>query len=271
MSCSAHANLRVDHPALPAPILHAKDSIHTRMYKLLAAASLALLLASCWESESLPKAGLNPALLDEPLQTAVRQQAFQTSAGGIDYTVQPLYRYELAGLVVSRHDSKVWWDYAHAEWKDELNAVDLCVVWGDNVKSGAYLPLSYSSDQWTCHVETRSSEAWQAFDPAALSNNHLLTDQPALAQRLREVRIGDQIRLRGYLAEYSHKVGQGFRRGTSISRNDTGNGACETIFVEEFEILDRGGKPWRALRWPAGIAFAVFVVLWLRQPVTFRN
>jgi hypothetical protein len=241
------------------------------MYKLLAAASLALLLTSCWKAESLPHSGLSPVLLDEPLQLPVRQPAFQTQVGGIEYTVQPLYRYELAGLVVSRHDSKAWWDYAHAEWKDELNAVDLCVVWGDNVSSSAYLPLNYSSDQWTCHVQTGSSEAWQAFDPTALSNNHLITDQPALAQRLRDARIGDQIRLRGYLAEYSHKVGTGFHRGTSTTRNDTGNGACETIYVEEFEILEPGGKPWRALRWPAAIAFGVFVLLWLRQPVTFRD
>ena len=241
------------------------------MYKLLAAASLALLLASCWKSESLPDAALNPALLDEPLQTTVRQAAFQARIGAVDYTVQPLYRYELAGLVVSRHNSKVWWDYAHKEWKDELNAVDLCVVWGGNVATGAYRPLSYSSDQWTCHAVTGSSEAWQAFDPSALSNNHLLTDNPELARRLRDVRIGDQIRLRGYLAEYSHKVGAGFHRGTSITRNDSGNGACETIFVEEFEVLERGGKPWRALRWPAAIALAVFLLLWLRQPVTFRD
>lgn len=242
------------------------------MYKLLAAASLALLLASCWKAESLPTpTGLRADLLDEPGQVPVRQQPFQTRVGEVEYTVQPLYRYELTGLVVSRHDSHAWWDYAHKEWKDELNAVDLCVVWGDNVASGAYLPLSYSSDQWTCHVETGSSAAWQAFDPNALSNNHLLTDQAALAKRLRGVRIGDQIRLRGYLAEYSHQVGQGFRRCTSTTRNDTGNGACETIFVEEFNLLEPGGKPWRALRWPAAIALVVFVLLWLRQPVTFRD
>lgn len=242
------------------------------MYKLLAAASLALFLTSCWKAESLPApATLRSELLEEPRQTLVQQPPFQTRAGGIDYTVQPLYRYDLYGLVVSRHDSQAWWDYAHKEWKDALNAVDLCVVWGDNVASGAYLPLHYASDQWTCHVETGSTAAWQAFHPAALSNNHLLTDQPAIARRLREARIGDQIHVQGYLAEYSHKVGGGFHRGTSTTRTDEGNGACETLFVEDFEILEAGGKPWRALRWPAGIAWAVFLLLWLMQPVAYRD
>jgi hypothetical protein len=242
------------------------------MYKLLAVASLALLLTSCWKAESLPPPTvLRPELLQEPEQVAVRERAFQTQVGEVEYTVQPLYRYELTGLVVSRHDSTTWWDSAHAEWNDALNAVDLCVVWGANVAGGAYLPLSYSSGQWTCNVKTDSDAAWQAFDPAALSNNHLLTDQPELAALMRKVRIGDQIRLRGYLAEYSHSVGGGFQRGTSTTRSDTGNGACETVFVENFEILDAGGKPWRALRWPAAIACLVFVVLWLRQPVTFSD
>ena len=68
-----------------------------------------------------------------------------------------------------------------------------------------------------------------------------------------------------------HKVGSGFHLGTSITRNDSGNGACETIFVDEFEVIEPGGKPWRALRSPAAMALAIFVVLWLREPVTYQD
>src|SRR6185369_15816656 len=105
--------------AMLSALFKARQPVSTPpMYRLLAAASLALLLTSCWKAESLTRAGLSPVLLHEPVQIPFRQPAFQTQVGGIEYTVQPLYRYELAGLVVSRHDSKAWWDYAHAEWKD---------------------------------------------------------------------------------------------------------------------------------------------------------
>jgi hypothetical protein len=44
---------------------------------------------------------------------------------------------------------------------------------------------------------------------------------------------GDHIRLKGVLAKYANKD-SGFNRGTSITREDTGNGACETIYLNEF-------------------------------------
>ena len=57
---------------------------------------------------------------------------------------------------------------------------------------------------------------------------------------------GDQIRFRGMLASYSHSGGK-FRRGTSTSRTDTGNGACETVFVTDFEIVKKANSRWRKL------------------------
>ena len=35
-------------------------------------------------------------------------------------------------------------------------------------------------------------------------------------------------------------------RGTSTTRDDTGNGACETIYVTGFEIIGRANAGWRA-------------------------
>jgi hypothetical protein len=103
---------------------------------------------------------------------------------------------------------------------------------------------------------------------AAISNNHLLTDDPLVAKKMRSVRIGDQVRFRGWLAEYSHNHnGQGFRRGTSTVRNDTGNGACETIYVKDFEIIRRGGGPWRAMIWVAWALIGIGLVGWFRLPM----
>jgi len=57
---------------------------------------------------------------------------------------------------------------------------------------------------------------------------------------------GDQIYLKGYLAEYTHSNGS-FRRGTSTTRVDSGNGACETIYLEDFRILKGANLFWRYL------------------------
>jgi hypothetical protein len=235
-------------------------------------ASSLLFLLAWWRSDMLPgSTELLAALGDEPVQIALRQPAFAAISHGVTYAVQPLYDYDLYGLVVSKHDAGSWWDYVHREWNDSLNIVDLCLVWGNNVRSAAYADVDFSSGQFTCNFSTRSDSAFAAFDQAAISNNHLLTDNPALAKVLRKVRVGDQIHFRGSLSEYSHHAGFNFKRGTSTIRTDTGNGACETVFIESIKILKSGGQPWRKLVWPAAIIFLLACIAWVRQPLRFND
>ena len=85
---------------------------------------------------------------------------------------------------------------------------------------------------------------------------------------MRSVRVGDQIRFRGYLAEYEHNHnGQPFHRGTSIVRTDTGNSACETVYVQDVEITRRGNGPWRALVWTAWLLLGIGCIAWFRMPL----
>lgn len=240
--------------------------------KLALLGSLTLLGLSLWLAEALPPAAaLDPTLLAEPLQRAVREPAFDTTIGGITYTVKPLHRYEISGLVVSRHDALGWRDYIHRDWHDKLNVADICVVWGSNAQSGAYLPLRFWNGQFTCNWEAPTADSYSDFDPTAISNNHLLAANAHTVRRIRAARVGDQIRITGVLAEYSHNHGFAFRRGTSTTRSDSGNGACETIYVEDFRILKTGGTPWRSLRWVAGGLLILSLLGWFFQPARFND
>jgi hypothetical protein len=239
-----------------------------RLGKLLFFLGLALVAVSFWQKDKLPEPrALRAELLDEPRQVAIERAPFDVAVGDVTYHVRPLYKYDLYGLVVSRHDSDTWWDYIHKEWNDRLNVVDLCVVWGNNAASGIYRDIDFSSGQFVCYFQTSSSEAYAAFDQTAISNNHLLSADRSLVKKLRDVRIGDQIHFRGTLAEYSHEHGTPFTRGTSTVRADSGNGACETVYVEDFEWLGRGGGPWHTLQW-LGVGLIVAGVLaWFTLPV----
>lgn len=241
-----------------------------KFVRVLLIGSLLLLALALWRKDVLPNPQvLRQELLEEPQQVAVQRAAFETSAGGVTYSVQPLYTYDLYGLVVSRHDSDTWWDYIHREWNDHLNVVDLCVLWGNNVRNGAYKDIEFSSGQFVCNFSTSSQAAYEAFDQAAISNNHLLSNDKQVARTLRAVRVGDQVHFRGFLSEYLH--GGGFKRGTSIVRTDTGNGACETVFVEDAEILQAGGGPWRKLVWVAVSLFVIGIVGWLMLPAQLND
>ena len=109
--------------------------------------------------------------MDEPVQTRVRKPPFDTRVNGIDYRVQPRYSYEINAVVVSLHHSDTWWDYAHKAWGDHVNIMDLCLAWGDTVRSGVYRDASFSNNQWECHWSYGSERAMQLFDNAQVQQD----------------------------------------------------------------------------------------------------
>jgi hypothetical protein len=231
-------------------------------------ASLAVFLLGLYKGDTLPPpSGLLSVLASEPVQRPVDRPPFDTTVNDVTYHIKPLYRYELWGLVVSRHHADSFIDYAHQEWGDHLNTVDLCVIWGKNAFSGVYEKAHFSSGQWTCYVEY-SAETGARFSWNEMSNNHLLVDRAAIRQQLKRARVGDQIHFRGYLVEYSHD-GE-FQRGTSTVRDDTGNGACETVFLEDFAILRKGPGLWRNLRWFSGLMLLALTLVWFLMPHRFH-
>ena len=242
------------------------------MLKFVVMASTALLATALYKNEVLPGPGvLRAEIAQEPVQQPLQVPPFKTSVGGVDYTIEPSHSYDIHGLVVSKHNADTWWDWVHRASNDHLNVTDVCVVWGHNATSGAYVPMAFSSGQWTCNWQTASLDAFNAFDSSQISNNHVLTDNPALAKKLRSLRIGDQIRISGQLAAYRHQSGMDFFRGTSTVRTDTGNGACETIFVSALDILQPATALWRCLAWAAGAVLALCAALGLVLPHRARN
>lgn len=218
-----------------------------------------------WQKTKLPEQRYHPSLQEEPKQTETLLAPFSVEAGKMTYNIKPLYDYELYGLVVSKHDSNAWDDFLHKEqWQDYLNVADLCVIWGSNIQNESYKKVKFSSGQWTCYYQTKDRSAWELFNPFKISNNHLLTANKFLAEKIRDVEIGDQIYIRGYLAEYSHH--QGFFRGSSISRQDSGNGACETIYIDGFKIIQKRSGVWKYIQYLSVVLFLLSLWMWFRQP-----
>lgn len=211
-----------------------------------------------------------------PVQQETGKEPFTVTAGDITYTITPLYRYELWGMIVSLHRSGGWLDmYHHQIWKDFINTKDVCVVWGaQNIRSEIYKRLKFSSDTWTCYYYWPDRETISLFDQSCLSNNHLLSDDKELNKIVMKAEIGDQIRFKGYLSNYSHS-NNAFTRGTSTTRKDTGNGACETIYLEEFEILKRANPVWRCTyafsKYLIFFCIASFIFFIIKDPLSKKK
>jgi hypothetical protein len=220
-----------------------------------------LLLVSCWYRNDFPAAmPVMSGLSQDPKQRPVDEAAISVVRDGVTYRVEPHYEYELQGLVVSyaMHNPRY---SLHRLWNDSLNVADLCVVWGDNIRAQDLNRFKFWNGEFTCNYSTRDTVAWERFRTDQISNNHLLVDNDYLRRQIDRVRIGDQIRVHGWLAKYSND--QGFSRDTSITRDDRGNGACETIYVTEFSILQSMQNGWRLLLICALLGFAASSVVWV--------
>jgi len=185
---------------------------------------------------------IDPALFKEPRQEATEREPFEMIHDGHTVRVQPVAEYELWGLVVSHNDIRSVADIYHDS--SSLDTKDLCVVWGSNLQSGELRKVSFKSGPWTCYYGYPEGVR---FAGSEMSNNHLITDKEALRADLDDIRVGDQIRVKGALVNYQLDDWKDFWRKSSRVRNDSGNGACEVLFFEEIELLVPGTPFWYLL------------------------
>lgn len=240
--------------------------------RLLLLSSVAIWIISAFYKDKLPPpAFYDQQLLSAPIQEKTYRESFVIHTNEQTYRIKPLFNYHLNGVVVTYSNAdgfgNIW---HHRRWHDFINIRDLCVIWGDNVRSGVYRKMNFSSDSWTCWYGWKDHDTGKAFHSEQLSNNHLLVDTRWLKRRLLEAEPGDQIQFSGLLVEYENPA-HGFKRGTSVVRNDSGNGACETVFLDSFTVIKKANPGWRFLyfwsKWISLISLLAVIVLLFIAPV----
>jgi hypothetical protein len=207
----------------------------------------------------------------EPLQAASNQGVFTTIIKGYTYTITPRATYAISGLVVSQHRGDALFNMYHTA--DPGNTEDVCVVWGEAIANGSYRKVTYESGEFTCYYGW-SGILTPPFNPEKMSNNHLIPANDTVAHQIRGIRAGDQIRMNGLLVDY--RVSSGgrnvFTRQTSLSRKDTGNGACEIVYVTDMHVIRPGSHldaDAATYAWYTSLALLVALgVVWFARPPT---
>ncbi len=219
-----------------------------RLAKIILPITAIAVVVSFFMRNRLPDKGLVlESLRQNPVQTEEGvPEPFEVSRKDVTYTVTPLFSYELWGMIVSYHYSASFIDVSHKLWNDYINVKDVCVIWGKNVETGVYKRMTFRNRDFTCFYRYPDRETGEMFTENCLSNNHLLPADPFVAAAVRKARKGDQVRFKGWLVSYGQK-GAPYSRGSSTVRNDRGNGACEVVYVTEFEILREANAAWRTL------------------------
>jgi hypothetical protein len=232
--------------------------------RIIIAVSFVWLLVSFWHRNELPgNIDYVPELGNEPVQKSTSKRPFDVEFNGVSYSVAPEYAYDITGVIVSyrHHDGN---SRMHSRANDHLNMLDVCVIWGDNPLNERLHKISFWNGIFTCNVKTRDQQAWDAFDMTQLSNNHLISDDEFIRKQVRKIKVGDQVRIKGYLSSYAGEGGG--KRGTSTTRTDTGDGACETIYVDQFKIVKPATSYWRISMWASLALLLTGLVIHFRRP-----
>jgi hypothetical protein len=74
---------------------------------------------------------------------------------------------------------------------------------------------------------------------ASQSNMHMIPADREIERRLRRLRTGELVRIEGLLVDARRD--DGWSWNTSLSRTDTGDGACELVWVTALSVLPAGG------------------------------
>lgn len=214
-----------------------------RQFKYIYLINLVILIIFFCYRNALPSSSsvLNHSLHNEPLQTPTNTPPFYVTTPEMRFYIEPVFNYKIYGLVVSKYNAR---KHFMARSDKNLNVTDICVIWGNTAFNQSYKDWTFWSGSWTCFGQAKTHKAYNdwrnnnpnGFNWEQLSNNHLLTNDSMLKKQLTEVNIGDQIYIEGYLANYGTSS-KNIHRKTSTTRTDTGNGACETIYVTKFELI----------------------------------
>ncbi len=188
---------------------------------------------------------LVPDLMRNPSQLQTSEEPFVFEYRGQEYSVDPQASYDISGLVVSHNNILAWWDIYHDE--DSVDIKDICLIWGDNADQDIYNNMRFWNESVSCHFQSINIPTGQRFKGDALSNNHLLSDDPEVREKIKEVRTGDQIRMKGYLINYHRSDIPESVRKSSLTRSDTAGFACEVMFVTQLDFLKKAPRFWHRI------------------------
>jgi hypothetical protein len=158
---------------------------------------------------------------DVPLQSPVPSEFRAIRL--VPATLQPLAGFSIEARVLAREDYRTGRE-------SDLSPTDLALGWGRMRDETVLAQLDIDQSNRWYHYR------WQGAPPIPVdeiirssANMHMIPSSDAIARELANVRQGDRVRIDGWLVEAD--APDGWRWRSSLSRDDSGSGACEVVYV----------------------------------------
>jgi hypothetical protein len=190
---------------------------------------LALLVALTWYWHGSRPITHQPGVLvaEAPLQQPV-DEAVPLRKGEV--AIKPLAKFALTARVLGRADY-------HWDELARLVPVDLALGWGRMSDSDVLDKVHISQSGRFYLWQLRQFPIPEREIVESSANMHLIAADDSIERAIKRTRVGDIVSFDGYLVEADWPSGR--KTVSSLTRSDTGAGACEVVWVENFSIAPR--------------------------------
>jgi len=159
----------------------------------------------------------------EPLQGPTNAAPFAFG----EFDITPRAVYDIEARVLSVEPYKM-------DGGAKLSPIDFAVGWGPMSDTAVleHFRITQGARFFTIYPDEAAIDLRTALLGSA--NMHLIPATGRVRDQLEDVRPGNLVRLRGYLVSVAGP--NGYTWNTSLTREDTGAGACELFYVESVEM-----------------------------------
>lgn len=146
-----------------------------------------------------------------------------------NYRLKPVARFIVEARVLSR-------ERYYLGRESDLAPVDLALGWGDMSNESVLDRIKISQSGRFFWWKTDQFPIPRKEIERQSGNMHLIPADASVEEAIKSAIKGNIVKFEGYLVNVKAK--DGWKWKSSLTRNDTGTGACELVYVESFEILE---------------------------------
>lgn len=143
------------------------------------------------------------------------------------HRISPLEKFEFQARVLGT-------EHYSADREAQLSPVDLALGWGPMADPEVLARISISQSNRFYYWRTEDFPIPRRDIEIHSANMHMIPASREIERALRAVRPGQCVSFSGYLIEA--RSADGWRWRSSLTREDTGAGACELVWVEKFAV-----------------------------------
>lgn len=146
-----------------------------------------------------------------------------------EFTITPLAEFHVKARVLSYEN------YSLGK-ESKISPVDLALGWGPMSDQINLDQIEIKQRNRWYYWKTKSLPTPQNVITSNSANMHIIPASEKIDDALNKIKRGSLIELRGYLVKV--KSNEGWTWKSSLSRNDSGAGACEIVWVDDFIFIN---------------------------------